>query len=88
MYTCMYINLFLDIYLYRVKHTEKLLFYNVALLLQYEIQVCNTQKSIKYISIYIYIYISIYNIYMAKAHEIGTSSTKKRLLLVISTRFS
>ena len=25
---------------------------------------------------------------MAKAHEIGTSSIKKRLLLVISTRFS
>ena len=27
------------------------------------------------------------NAYMAKAHEIGTSSIKKRLLLVISTRF-
>ena len=26
--------------------------------------------------------------YLAKAHEIGTSSIKKRLLLVISTRFS
>ncbi len=26
--------------------------------------------------------------HVAKAHEIGTSSTKKRLLLVISTRFS
>ena len=25
---------------------------------------------------------------MAKAHEIGTSSIKKRILLVISTRFS
>ena len=27
-------------------------------------------------------------LFMAKAHEIGTSSIKKRLLLVISTRFS
>ena len=26
--------------------------------------------------------------YMAKAHEIGTSSIKKRILLVISKRFS